>query len=210
MTCSITPQEARVGDRRAQRHKNPKATPKELIEGIEGPTSVVIYDVLSQDARRKPHGIRKGNKMESRGRKPLIKEHGEKYDIPDPPDHLSSEKEMKIWSHLWAENGGLLKQSDMLVVVNLCEAIKDKEYIRRKIDIDGAPPVVYINGNKTPMRNPLYNELRDLRKEINGLLSELGLTPSGRTKLNMITETNDELLSLIKAQRNDVVRKGDQ
>lgn len=147
--------------------------------------------------------------METRGRKPHPKPHGEEYEIPEPPEHLSSPKEKETWRYLWEHNGGLVKPSDMLLVINLCEAIKDKEFIRRKIEMDGAPPVISINGNKTMVRNPLHIELRELRKDINGMLAELGLTPSGRTKLTTIVESNDELLSLIREQRNSVITMED-
>jgi hypothetical protein len=106
--------------------------------------------------------------------------------IPEPHRPLSVEYGLRLWNQIWSSGAGWLKQNmDTEVVMVLCEAVDEREFLRRKL----------LNNSD------LWRERRALRevdRQIITLLGQVGFTPSERGLLGAGETTQHEFSDLNK------------
>ena len=106
--------------------------------------------------------------------------------IPEPHRPLSAEYGLRLWHQIWSSGAGWLKQNmDTEVVMVLCEAIDEREFLRRKL----------LNNSD------LWRERRALRevdRQIITLLGQIGFSPSERGLLGAGETTKHEFSDLAK------------
>ena len=106
--------------------------------------------------------------------------------IPQPHRPLSAEYGLRLWNQIWSSGAGWLKQNmDTEVVMVLCEAIDEREFLRRKL----------LNNSD------LWRERRALRevdRQIITLLGQIGFSPSERGLLGTGETTKHEFSDLAK------------
>jgi hypothetical protein len=106
--------------------------------------------------------------------------------IPEPHRSLSAEYGLRLWNQIWSSGAGWLKQNmDTEVVMVLCEAVDEREFLRRKL----------LNNSD------LWRERRALRevdRQIITLLGQVGFTPSERGLLGAGETKQHEFSDLAK------------
>lgn len=114
--------------------------------------------------------------------------------LPDMPDYLDDFGREK-WSELLVDlkQLGILSSDMRELMVAYCEAYSGWRRcltLVRKI----GPVIMEKNtkGEPTIRKNHLSVELHKYRMQMNSLLSEFGLTPSSKTRLVSVKETNEE------------------
>jgi hypothetical protein len=106
--------------------------------------------------------------------------------IPTPHRDLGVDFGLRLWNQIWSSGAGWLKQNmDTEVVMVLCEAVDEREFLRRKI-----------------LKNSdLWRERRALRevdRQIITLLGQVGFTPSERGLLGTDDTAKHEFSDLNK------------
>jgi len=106
--------------------------------------------------------------------------------IPTPHREIAPEYGLRLWTQIWSSGAGWLKQNmDTEIVMVLCEAVDERELLRRKL-----------------LSNPdLWRERRALRevdRQIITLLGQVGFTPSERGLLGAGETTQHEFSDLNK------------
>ena len=106
--------------------------------------------------------------------------------IPEPHRSLGDEYGLRLWNQIWTSGAGWLKQNmDTEVVMVLCEAIDEREFLRRKVI-------------KNPDGWRDRRALREVDRQIITLLGQVGFTPSERGLLNVGETTGSEFGELAK------------
>jgi hypothetical protein len=106
--------------------------------------------------------------------------------IPKPHREIAPEYGLRLWNQIWQSGASWLKQNmDTEIVLVLCEAIDERELLRRKL----------LNNSD------LWRERRALRevdRQIITLLGQVGFTPSERGLLGTGETTKHEFSDLHK------------
>ena len=102
---------------------------------------------------------------------------------PNAPEHLNDEAR-KAWGWLCGtlKRLGLLAHSDLAIMALYCETWAEYIKVRREVDEFGFILTSPQTGN--PFVNPLVNIEAMLKKQLLQYLSELGLSPTSRTRLH--------------------------
>ena len=108
--------------------------------------------------------------------------------IPKPIRPLGTEGK-KLWSLLWnAGKQHLSPQSDTPIMMMLCEAADELEYIRKEFK-SGRVSRFYLMSNGAEAPHPLMKERKDLLTQSTAWLSQLGFSPArAPVKLTPSTE----------------------
>lgn len=101
-------------------------------------------------------------------------------EIPEPHRALATGYGKRMWDAVWQAGAGWLKPNmDSEIVMMCCEAIDEREFLRREVMRNGS----------------LWRErraLRELDKQIASLLGQIGFAPSDRAQLGINdAKTND-------------------
>lgn len=117
-------------------------------------------------------GKRKLNKKEPKPRR----------EIPSPPDHLSDRARV-AWGSLSAklDRLGILTELDDLALERVCELVA--EIVEHKADIRQHGRYVKVGLAKGKLR-PVVRLLADADKRLRAWMTEFGLTPSSRSRIN--------------------------
>lgn len=105
---------------------------------------------------------------------------------PEPPDWLNAEAR-KIWSRLAVEletTPGLLTKIDGWAVGLLAQKLADVSKLRKMMN-RGHEKFVCEGRQGGTVRNPLAITLRDCERDVLKLLSEFGMTPSARARIEI-------------------------
>lgn len=107
--------------------------------------------------------------------------------IPTPHRDLGTEYGLRLWNQIWISGAGWLKQNmDTEIVMVLCEAVDEREFLRRKL----------LNNSD------LWRERRALRevdRQIITLLGQIGFSPSER---GLLSETE-----IVRSDFSDLHRR---
>lgn len=97
--------------------------------------------------------------------------------IPDPPSTLGVEGR-KAWALYWKHGRAWLALTDVPILTQLCEAHDEDARLRAAIKKGG---LIKTNTTSNGQHvNPLYNDLRGLRREMRELWSLCYMTPTDR------------------------------
>lgn len=122
--------------------------------------------------------------------------------VPTPPETLG-EHGRQLWNHVWvAGRQWLAVESDRTIVTLLCNAFDEHEEIRTKL-LTGEYARVYVHANGSPVTTPWVTQLKELRAQMTTWLSQIGFSPSDRSRLGLAeVRVRDELDEL--AQKREV------
>ena len=112
--------------------------------------------------------------------------------IPDCPEWLSG-KAKKIWEKLapMLENMGVLTEADEIALAAICSLYARYKDLEKVIDKKGYTEKNSRSGVK-PV--PEFAMSRDCLKLLKSFLSEFGLTPSSRSRINLPSPITDDPL----------------
>lgn len=116
--------------------------------------------------------------------------------IPAPHRELSDKYGLRLWNQIWSSGAAWLKQNmDTEVIMVLCEALDERELLRRKL-----------LGNPDGWRD--RRALREVDRQIITLLGQVGFSPSERGLLGVGETTKHEISNLNKriAQKRSATR----
>ena len=113
--------------------------------------------------------------------------------VPTPPETLGSHG-ITLWNHVWnAGRSWLAPESDRTIVTLLCNAFDEHEDIRVKLS-SGEYQRVYVHANGSPVTTPWVTQLKELRAQMTTWLSQIGFSPSDRSRLGLAeVRVRDEL-----------------
>jgi P27 family predicted phage terminase small subunit len=99
-----------------------------------------------------------------------------------------------LWEHVWtAGKSWLAIESDRTIVTLLCNAFDEHEDIRTKLS-SGEYERVYVHANGSPVTTPWVTQLKELRTQMTTWLSQIGFSPSDRSRLGLAeVRVRDEL-----------------
>ncbi len=123
-------------------------------------------------------------------------------EAPDPPRHLNDEARAE-WQWLCAtlHQLKLLAKSDKAIMTLYCETWA--EYVRVRKDVEEYGFVMISPKTGSPFVNPLANVEASLKKQLLQYLSELGLSPTSRTRLHVAPDDPADPLSQLIASINE-------
>lgn len=124
--------------------------------------------------------------------------------VPTPPETLG-EKGVELWNHVWvAGRSWLAVESDKTIVTLLCNAFDEHEDIRIKLQT-GEYQRVYVHANGSPVTTPWVTQLKELRAQMTTWLSQIGFSPSDRSRLGLAeVRVRDELDELSRKRETRV------
>lgn len=113
--------------------------------------------------------------------------------LPNPPKSLGT-RGLELWDHVWtAGRSWLSPESDRTIVTMLCNAFDEHEDIREKLN-SGEYARVYVHANGSPVTTPWVTQLKELRAQLTTWLSQIGFSPSDRSRLGLAeVRVRDEL-----------------
>ena len=103
---------------------------------------------------------------------------------------------------MWAkmnENAHWLGESDSPTMMLLCDKMDRRDLVSKRLETE--PLVIQPDNGSRPVTNPLVHQLDQLEKDIIGLLSLLGLTPTDRSRLGLAEVKKQSTLEKLRAQR---------
>jgi P27 family predicted phage terminase small subunit len=104
--------------------------------------------------------------------------------VPQPPETLQ-QKGIELWNHVWtAGKSWLAVDSDRTIVTLLCNAFDEHEDIREKLQ-SGEYARVYVHANGSPVTTPWVTQMKELRVQMTTWLSQIGFSPSDRSRLGL-------------------------
>lgn len=104
--------------------------------------------------------------------------------LPTLPESLGSHGSA-LWAHVWtAGKSWLAIESDRTIVTLLCNAFDEHEEIREKL-ASGEYERVYVHANGSPVTTPWVTQLKELRTQMTTWLSQIGFSPSDRSRLGL-------------------------
>jgi P27 family predicted phage terminase small subunit len=104
--------------------------------------------------------------------------------LPSLPESLGSHG-TELWAHVWtAGKSWLAIESDRTIVTLLCNAFDEHEEIREKL-ATGEYERVYVHANGSPVTTPWVTQLKELRTQMTTWLSQIGFSPSDRSRLGL-------------------------
>ena len=115
-----------------------------------------------------------------------------KHKIPRCPEWLSEDAK-KIWKRTTAQlkSMGILYEADIDIIVAYCNAVVNYQKASLIVDQSG----VLIKGRRdSVVTNPAVRVQRDAATLIRMLASELGLTPSARSRISLESNDADDIL----------------
>ena len=117
-----------------------------------------------------------------------------------------SAKGKKIWDII-IENQSVLIERDFLLISLLIESYEEyyevkKELKKRRLNKEIENPRIHENPNGTIQTHPYVQQLREIRTDIRGLISQLALSPLSAAKLKILDNTDAEIIAdLLKSDR---------
>ena len=142
---------------------------------------------------RKPTALKllEGNK----GKRPLNKkEPSPKRKIPRKPKGLS-DKASEFWDHLYANlrEMNVIVGADEMSMERMSELYADIQGLQEELRTNGRTYVTHdAQGNKIIRANPAAAQLRAADHMFKGFLTEFGLTPAARSRVNAQDEDTTE------------------
>lgn len=128
------------------------------------------------------------------GRRPLNKrEPKPKRVVPAPPEHLSADART-AWGSLAArlDRLGLLTELDVFALELLCENYAEILALRADVAAGGRYQVVITKSQDLMERaRPVAMMLADAERRFRGMMSEFGLTPSSRSRIQTANDADD-------------------
>jgi P27 family predicted phage terminase small subunit len=122
-------------------------------------------------------------------------------DIPEAPT-LGNDG-LELWNQLWtAGKKWLSPQSDLSIIVMLCQAQDEAEQIRRALAV-GEIRRFYVLPNGQQVTHPLVNQLKDLRTQMTAWLSALGFSPTDRARLGLAEVRQVDVLDELERRRSE-------
>ena len=103
-----------------------------------------------------------------------------------------------MWSDVMAV-APWVGSSDQKSLVELCELIDARDDMRAQVSHDG---LVLVAPNGAHQAHPLLSHIRDVSKQIHGLMSMFGLTPSDRARLSLGEVQRVSKLDALRAQQS--------
>lgn len=151
----------------------------------------------------KPVEIRRGDESVRQDRLPDAPLPGEGLapaeDIPPAPP--LSEDGQAMWDSLWtAGRRWLSPDSDMSMMIMLCQAFDESEAIRRALAL-GEVKRFYTLANGQQVTHPMVTQLRELRAQMTAWLSSLGFSPTDRARLGLAEVRTPDALDDLQARR---------
>lgn len=121
--------------------------------------------------------------MATRGPKPKSKNAIAPGPMPDPPDWMTSERSLQLWHQYGPTLNklGLLESLDAIGFSMLCEGIDF--WLETSDKLSTQDLVEHVGESGSPVPNPLVAMVRAQAKAIQNLLTEFGMTPTGRVRL---------------------------
>lgn len=92
-----------------------------------------------------------------------------------------------------------LGESDSPTMMVLCDKVDRRDMVMKRLETE--PLVIQPDNGSRPVTNPLVHQLDQLEKDIVGLLSLLGLTPTDRSRLGLAEVKKQSTLEKLRAQR---------
>lgn len=121
--------------------------------------------------------------------------------IPEPPP--LGQDGITLWETIWtAGDKWLSPDSDMAMIVMMCQAQDEAEDIRRAMRV-GDIPRYYVLANGQQVTHPLVNQLKDLRTQITGWLAALGFSPTDRARLGLTEVRQSDALDELERRRQE-------
>lgn len=110
----------------------------------------------------------------------------ENEDIPQPPETGLGQSGMKIWMDIWNAAPWLNPLSDYYAVLSACRNYDEYETLRIKISLGILPEFYRTKGGEERM-HPAVTQMNNAKRAYELSMSEIGMTPTGRARLENTT-----------------------
>lgn len=119
---------------------------------------------------------------------------------PQPPNGKLGAYGKQVWERVW--NSSTVSSEDYDAILQL--AVLEEEYHKITLFFKKNVSVIEINGGTNVVLHPYKKRQEVIEKITLALKNQLGLTPEGRKKLNLVEEVQDPLDAWLD-QRSEVV-----
>lgn len=125
--------------------------------------------------------------------------------IPKPPRDLGAEGK-KLWGTIWlAGKSWLSPQADLPIIILLCNAYDELDFIRKEFKT-GKAQKVYLMPNGAWANHPYIAQRKELHAQCTAWLSMLGFSPSDRSRLGLgEVRENDPMDELERRRKERIV-----
>lgn len=118
-------------------------------------------------------------------------------DLPEMPETLS-ERAVSVWGKIapMLNQYGVVSSFDQIAIENLCETYAEwlhlNDYINNDLDNKTSYETVSDKGGLSHRAYPEIAQRATVSRRLQSLLSDFGLTPAARSKVNTITKDKKE------------------
>lgn len=119
--------------------------------------------------------------------------------IPNPPGHLQTDGLIQ-WERVWSAGHWLLPEQDYHWVAMIAGAYDEISQYRAKVQYDG---LIQTGSMGQVIAHPLISEIRKCESLIMKCLSQIGFSPTDRSRLNLAeVKEASALVELMNKARN--------
>jgi len=132
---------------------------------------------------RPPKPVEQKRRLGNPGQRPLPDRAAVVALVPadsSPPAHLRDDG-ARMWDEIMSV-AQWVSVTDQKTLVELCELVQNRTDMHERVKADG---LVLVAPNGAYQAHPLLSHIRDVSKQIHGLMSLFGLTPADRTRIGL-------------------------